>query len=342
MKVKTMSTTILQVAEKANVSRMTVSRVMSGKDTVSTETRRRVLKAMQELSYVPSLAARAIRSKDNLRASGSLCCALIFGPDVKNADSFFCDVARAAEWGAAQQGLCLLQSHWQDSFEQSWLRLQSVFSVAGLCGAVLAGQFTADEVRSVQKHVNHIVIVDGPVPGDTPVGSVESDNINGCRLALEHLVARGAKRILVMVGPLDNHYFSKAMISAANDISVRCEYIKIVKTDFTPEMGCNIVREVFKDGKPFDGIFGNDELAIGVLYAFSELGINVPEEVKIVGFDDISHSSFTTPALTTVRIDKSELGREAVKMLIEMFRGQDNSINVKKVIKANLVLRAST
>src|SRR3989339_1516404 len=111
---------INEVAKKAAVSRMTVSRVMRGSPSVSVETSKRVLRVMKEVGYVPSLAARAMRSKDNLRASGSVCCALVFGADVKAADGFFCDVARAAEEEAASNGLCLLQSHWQDRFGASW------------------------------------------------------------------------------------------------------------------------------------------------------------------------------------------------------------------------------
>ena len=109
--------TIQDVAQKAGVSSMTVSRVICGEGSVSPATRKRVLSVMQELGYVPSTAARAMRSKDKLRANSILCFALIFGADVKTAESFFCDVVKGAEQEAAAHGLCLLQSHWQDSFE---------------------------------------------------------------------------------------------------------------------------------------------------------------------------------------------------------------------------------
>jgi LacI family transcriptional regulator len=92
----------------------------------------------------------------------------------------------------------------------------------------------------------------------------------------------------------------------------------------------------------FDGIFCNDELAIGALRAFSDLKIKVPEQVKVMGFDDIAHSPFLMPSLTTVSIDKAQLGREAVKTLIEIAKNREDLRDVKKVIKASLVIREST
>ncbi|MDD4869581.1 MAG: LacI family DNA-binding transcriptional regulator [Kiritimatiellae bacterium] len=333
---------IKEVAQKAAVSRMTVSRVMRGCPSVSVETSKRVLRVMKEVGYVPSLAARAMRSKDNLRTSGSLCCALILGADVKMADGFFCDVARAAEEEAAVNGLCLLQSYWQDSFEASWPRLQSIFSVSGLCGAILAGQIQADQVRAIQKHAANVVVIDGPMPSGISVASVESDYVNGARMAMEHLVARGAKRVLVITGPSKNHYFAKALTSAANAVSSNFSKVELIYTEQTAQSGYNIIRERIRQGEKFDGVFGNDETAIGVLCALAELKIRVPEEVKVVGFDDITHSAFTSPPLTTVRIEKTLLGREAVRALVEMTRGSSDSAKIRKVITAGLIVRQSS
>ena len=115
---------------------MTVSRVIRGEKSVSPETRQRVLSVMKDLNYVPSTAARAMRSKDQLRANGSLCCALIFTPETQHADGFFCDIARAAESEAAKHGLCLLQSHLQENVDASWPRLQTVFSIGSVLSMI--------------------------------------------------------------------------------------------------------------------------------------------------------------------------------------------------------------
>lgn len=132
------------------------------------------------------------------------------------------------------------------------------------------------------------------------------------------------------------------MMSAADSIRSRCEIVEVVDAGFTAERANVIVRETFQEGRPFDGIFGNDEVAIGVLRGLAELGIRVPQEVKVVGFDDIMHASFTTPSLTTVRIDRRQLGREAVKTLVEMVRGESDLKNVTKLISGTLIVREST
>ncbi len=297
---------------------------------------------MKEVGYVPSLAARAMRSKDHLRATGSTCCALVFGADVKAADAFFCDVARAAEEEAAANGLCLLQSHWQDNFETSWPRLQSVFSVSGLCGAILAGQFSADQVQTIQKRTPNVVVIDGPRPAGIAVASVESDYSGGARIAMEHLVGRGAKRILVSAGPIKSHYFANALKSAADAVRGNCEQIDLVYSEQTAQSGYDIIREQIRQGKKFDGVFGNDETAIGALRALTEMKIRVPEDVKVAGFDDIAHAAFTSPPLTTVRIEKALLGSEAVKTLVEMMRGSSDSARIRRVINASLVTRQSS
>ena len=241
-----MGSTITQVAKIAGVSRMTVSRVMSESPSVRPETRQRVLEAMRELGYVPSPAARAMRSKDALVAGGNLCCALIFGADTGWSDGFFCDVARAAEAEAAAHGLCLLQCHWQESFEQSWPRLQSVVSMGRLCGAVLAGEFSGDEVVAICDNVDHVVVIDGPSPPGCAVGNVEADNVEGCNAALGHLLDQGARRLLVISGPYEGHYFARAMTDAAERVRHRCESLRVVTTGLSPERGYEVVRDPFR------------------------------------------------------------------------------------------------
>jgi LacI family transcriptional regulator len=336
-----MSVSILEVCKKAHVSRMTVSRVIRGHDSVSPETQKKVMKAICELGYVPSANARAMRSKDILIANGSLCCALVFGSDTKGSESFFSNVARAAEQEAAKNGLCLLQSHWQDSFETSWPRLKSVFAVSGMCGVVLAGQFSGEEVNAIQKFTKNIVTLDGPAPVGTKLASVESDNVGGSILAVQHLISKGVARILVITGPTPNHYFAKAMVLGIKNFANQLKKYETVYTEPTAHAGYEIIKKMFSKGVPFDGVFCNDELAIGVLRALAELKINVPKEVKVIGFDDVVHAAYLKPALTTVSVDKTQLGREAVNTLVEIVRGRQDLANLKKTLCAELIVRES-
>ncbi|MFA5864219.1 MAG: LacI family DNA-binding transcriptional regulator [Phycisphaerae bacterium] len=336
-----MSVSILDVALKADVSRMTVTRVMRQDGSVNAQTQDRVMRVMRQMGYVPSPAARAMRSKDKLRGTGALCFALIFGADTQLADGFFCDVARGAEQAASEHGLCPLQVHWQNTFEASWPRLQSVFSISSLCGAVLVGQFSGREIKNIQQHAKRVVVVDGPAPENLPVASVESDNISGCKLAIQHLLDRGVRRLLILTGPPD-HYFSQATLSAVNYFRSHFERVDIANTDYTAQTAEAVIHKVWAKGRKYDGIFGNDELSLGALRALADLQVKVPQKVRVIGFDDIPHAAFSHPRLTTISIDKKQLGREAVLGLIEMVRGSHALEPVKKIIRAKLVIREST
>lgn len=363
---------ISDVAKAARVSRMTVSRVMQGRNNVAVETRNRVLAVMKQMGYVPSIAARALRSKDALHRNNAQCLALLFGPDTQLADGFFCDVARAAEAQAATHGLCLLQVHWQETFEQSWLRLQSLFSMDGVCGVILAGQFTTDQIDGIKQRVPHMVLVDSPPPDGRTIASVASDNERGCRLAFDRLRDRGCRSVLVLSGPPD-HYFTQAMCRAAEsqlthrgvaggdgtrpggpvftrstptelvagDVSGGFDSIEIVHGQYTAQFAEQTIVELWQQGRRFDGIFGNDQMALGAIRGLADLGVSVPDDVKVIGFDNIPNGQYTVPRLTTIEIDKKRLGSEAVDTLVDSVRNGDRSCDVRKVITAKLVERES-
>ncbi len=335
-----MAATIMTVAKEAKVSHMTVTRVLRGEGNVSEGRRVRVLKAMEKLGYVPSPIKRGVRSKDRLRWSGGLCFALIFGAYTQVADEFFCAVTRGAEQAAAKNGLCLVQVHWQATEFESWPRMQPVLAMDGFCGAVLVGQFTRHEMEKILAHAGNVVVVDAPGPEDLPVASVESENFRGCILALDHLVKGGARRILVLTGPAD-HYFSQTMEMAAETFRSKGRKIDIVATDYSPRGAQAAVEQLWREGKRYDGIFGNDEVAIGAMRGLADMKVNVPREVRVVGFDDISYGAFSSPRLTTVSIDKHRLGFEAVETLVAMVRKEGKGEQIKKMVKAKLVVRES-
>lgn len=336
-----MSVSISQVAVKAGVSSMTVSRVLTGTGSVSDKTRTRVLKVMTNLGYVPSAAARSMRSKDILRSTASSCFALIFGADTQMADEFFCDVARGAERESVNYGLCPLHVHWQESFDASWPRLQTILAITGMCGAILAGQFSKSDIEKIRKHTKNVVVIDSPVSGDIGVASIESDNLGGCKLALNHLAEQKCSRVLVITGP-KTHYFSHAMTDAARQFFVEFECIEMVEADYTVQGGREAIFKLWKSGKFYDGVFSNDTMALGANYALSELKVKIPKQVKVIGFDNITYGECSMPPLSTIDIDKAKLGSESVKTLIELVRGNKEVSQIKKVIPAKLMIREST
>lgn len=334
-----MGVSITEVAKATGVSRMTVTRVMRG-DAVSDATRVRVLEAMASMGYVPSPAARAMRSKDRLVATQSGCFALVFGSDTQNSDEFFCEIARGAEHEAGVHGLCALHIHWLDDLAASWPRMQALLSAGGVCGAILAGQFSKRDVEVFSKALKNVVIVDGPAPADARVASIEAENVGGCELALKHLLARGNKELVVLSGPTD-HYFTGAMLQAVGNLKGEFRSVRVVNTNYTAQGGGEALRAVLRDGHAFDAVFGNDALCIGGMRALAESGLRVPDDVAVVGFDNISLSAHLKPSLTTVNIDKRRLGREAVNALVALVRDQHETTGLRTIIRAELVERES-
>jgi LacI family transcriptional regulator len=339
--VKKQKVSIAHVAKKAGVSSMTVSRVIRGEPFVREETRQRVVASMKELGYIPSAAAQSLRSHDRLKASGTRLFALIFGSGTESSVSFFHDIARGVEEAASEFGLCPLHVTMQENPEASWLRLQTIFSVSSLCGALLAGQFSAEDIRFIRENVKNVVVLDGPSPKDNGFGSVESGNLEGSLLALDYLIGIGCRRILVITVESE-HYFAQAMaLAAGSRRSADCT-IEVLYDCFKSLEAHELVLKLWKSGKRYDGLFSTDDFAIGAMKALQELKVAVPGEVKIVGFDDIMYSSLTVPSLTSIRIDKYLLGTEAVRTLVAMTRSPEESIDMKKVIRPSLIVREST
>ncbi len=206
---------IAVVAEKAGVSSMTVSRVIRGEPFVKEDTRTHVIRVMRQLGYVPSAAAQSLRSQDHFRSAGKRLFALIFGQGTESSVTFFHDITRGVEQAAAEFGLCPIQISLQESPELAWLRLQTIISISSLCGALLVGQFSRDDICFIKENVKNAVVVDGPAPQVDGVGSVESSNFEGSLLALDYLLGIGCRRICVIT--VDRgHYFGQAMELAAS------------------------------------------------------------------------------------------------------------------------------
>ncbi len=333
--------TIKEVADVAGFSVMTVSRALRGLDGVNEDTRRTILDVAGRIGYVPSVEARALRSGSSAVINGTPCLGLVFGADTQFADSFFCSVTRGVEHKAAEYGFCPLQIHIDDNFERSWSRLKSAFNVANLSGCLLVGQFGKADIEFILRQTDKVVVLDGPVPDGVEAASAAVDYQGGARSALEHLAHSACRRVLVITGPAE-HYFSRSIKAAADTIKDEFETLEIIESDYTGFDGIDIIKKRISRGFDFDGVFSNDEVAMGVLRGLAEAGIKCPQDVKVVGFDDIPFCRLIVPQLTSVSIDKRSLGAAAVEMLNEMINGSADSININRVAKTKLIIRESS
>ncbi|SLM18767.1 putative Transcriptional regulator, LacI family [uncultured spirochete] len=319
---------------------MTVSRVVHGGTSVKEETRKRIVEAMIRLGYVPSAAAQALRSNKDLTISPSSLFALIFGSGTEYSVSFFHDITRGVEKAALELKLCPVYISIYKDMEELWMRLQGLFSAYSLSGALLVGQFTPEIIQFIRENVKNIVMVDGPAQSGEGIGVVESGNMEGSLLALDHLISLGCRKIKIITVE-QNHYFARAMTMAAKIRRSKDVDIELWYNCDSCEKAEELVMTNWNNGNHFDGLYSNDDFAIGAMKALQTLNIKIPKDVKIVGFDDILYASFTVPPLTSVRIDKYLLGSEAVHTLVAISKASNKAENITKVIRPSLIIRGS-
>jgi len=137
-------------------------------------------------------------------------------------------------------------------------------------------------------------------------------------------------------------YFARSMESAADDRRAQCAQLDILFDCLSSQDARHMVLAQWISGRRYDGIFTNDDFAVGALKALSELGVAVPAQVRIVGFDDILYASFSIPSLSSVRIDKYLLGAEAVRTLVSLIESPERASSIKKTIRPSLIVRDST
>lgn len=319
---------------------MTVSRVVRGEASVREETKKKVIEVMIKLGYVPSAAAQALRSSESFRSSQSALFALIFGSGTECSVTFFHDITRGVEKAASELGLCPIYVSLYKNTQELWMRLQSVFSIHAISGALLVGQFSPEIIQFIRENVKNIVIVDGPAKSGQGIGSVESGNLEGSIMAIDYLIAIGCKNIKIITVEKD-HYFAQAMTLAASIRRSSDVAIELWYDCDSCESAERMILEKWRKGEHFDGLFSNDDFSIGALKAFRTLNVAIPRDVKIVGFDDILYASFSIPPLTSIHIDKYLLGEEAVRTLVSLSLAQEKAEDIKKVIKPSLIVRES-
>lgn len=322
--------TITDVARAARVSTGTVSHVLSGARYVRPETRARVEQAIDELGFRPSTIARALTSR-RTRTAGMVV------PDVTN--PFFSDLIWQVERALAGAGYALIFGNSANDPEHERRYLESLLErrveaavlvvTADVDAALL--QRVADEIPSV------LVDREGAARADAVVG----DNARGTAAAVDHLVRLGHRRIALVNGDerLPTAGERRAGVEAA---LARHGLEPAARTAgaFTLASGFAQMQELLDD-PPTAVCAGNDLLAMGVLKAALEDGLRVPDDLSVVGYDDIAYAAFTSPPLTTVRQPGRRMGTEAARLLLSRLGGYGGAPR-RVVVHPELVVRGST
>jgi LacI family transcriptional regulator len=303
--------TIKDVAAAAKVSVATVSRVLNSNGYVNEDTKKRVLDAIAELHYVPNEVARSLFKKQ------SKTIALIV-PDIKN--PFFPEVARAIEDVMSSQEYTLILCNSDEKIEKEIMYLDAMKQkyVDGII--IVTSTLTP---KHIEKRDIPIVALDRPISKDIP--SVSVDNFNGARKAVQYLKEIGCGKIAHIRGPHTIINADERFRGYMQEVDNESWFIHdlVVDGEHNINATTEVTKELLMKHPDIDGIFaGNDYMAVGVLKAAEQLGICIPDDLSLVGFDGIQLSQLTSPELTTMAQPIYQLGYTAAELLLEMIEGK--------------------
>lgn len=323
---------MVEIAKLSGVSIATVSRVLNKNGRYSPETERRVMKVVEEHKYQINQNAKGLRT-NRTQSIGMIV------PDITN--EFFGRIIRAVENSMLAYDYTVVVC---DSNENSQLEKKYIADLAAknVDGIILIS--TELHVKSIYQEYNIPAVYIDRRPENAGT-LIVSDNERGGYLAAEELLLKGCKQIVHL---RDQNIYStvrhryKGFHKAHNDYHVPVNEDLVIQIPVCHDEGYNAIQKLIRDGKTFDGIFcENDQVALGALHAVRDAGLSVPEDVKIVGFDDTTFASLCSPALTSIHQDTEGLGKSAVEHLMQLIQ-EGSSKNDVCVLPVELVRRSTT
>jgi len=335
-----MRPTIKDVAKMANVSIATVSLVLNNNQRISKETRKKVNKVIETLNYHPSRSARGLVS----HKTGNLGFILTDNHFLKT-EPFYTRVFLGTEFEARERNYYILLSTIAANFKKSD-PLPRFILERNFDGIIIAGRVPDTFINILSNYDVPVVFVDYN-PSLDEYANVLIDNIRGGVLATEHLISRGHKNIAFIGGesnhPSINERLQGYKTAIQNAKIKNNDNLIITNNEFlSRQNGYDCAEILFKKRRKVTAIFAaNDSTAIGVLQYLKDNKYKVPEDVSLIGFDDVEADLLIDPPLTTVRVPKIEMGTEAVQLLINIINKK--SIAAKKIIvPVKLIVRDST
>ncbi|WP_029688259.1 LacI family DNA-binding transcriptional regulator [Thermoanaerobacter sp. A7A] len=322
--------TIKDVAKKAGVTVTTVSRVLNNRGYISEVTRKKVYEAMKELNYQPNELARSLYRKKSYLIG-------LLIPNVSH--PFFAELTGYIEYYAYQEGykILLCNSGQDSSKEKGYIDMLKRHQVDG----IIIGSHTLEAEQYLNVKLP-IVAIDRYYSN---VPYVASDNYKGGILATKLLIQKGCKKIAHISGPLilntpaNNRY--KAFKDVATQEGVEHYVVETKLNSFEIEEFKKIVRGLFKEHPDIDGIFASSDLiAASVISVAKELNKKIPQDLKIVGYDDINVANLVVPSLTTVRQPIKEIARKAIELILRQIDGE--KVEKENILPITLIERETT
>ena len=329
--------TIYDVAKRAGVSAMTVSRVINGKKDVKPETRERVLKAIEEIGYVPNSLARSFVLQ-RTRTIGLVI------TDITN--PFFTTLARGVEDTAMRNQFSVIFCNTDEDPEKEvlYLELLARKRVDGVILASASGKRTP--LKSILIRNIPVVLIDREIEGLDDVDIVKGDSVYGAYLLTKHLIELGHRRIGIIVGSKNISTAEDRVEGykrALKDAGIPLDEQLIKFGKYSRESGYSFTKELLNLENPPSAIFGgNNFIAVGAMMAIRDMGLRVPENIALVSFDDIESLSLVYPFFTVVTQPAYSMGVIATELLIRRIEDKDKVKERRKVIlQPDLIVRES-
>lgn len=326
--------TVKDVADRAGVSRSTVSRVLSCPTLAKPITRAKVRRAIKELSYQPCPIARGL-------ATGTVPFVHVLVSDIRN--PFYADLARGVEDVAREHGYAIVFANTDDSpkRELEYLEYTNKLRFAGLI--IMSAMGRVELKKAIIKLNRPVVLVNRKVPG-LSTDTVILNNEYGGYLATKYLIDLGHKKICHLAGIQKSSASAEryqGFVKAMKDEGLDIRQGAVLQGDLRLGSGEAVGHRLIKEGLKYTAVFSaNDQMAIGLISAFEREGIRVPEDVSVIGFDDIAYARLPRIQLTTVRQPSYEMSRAAMNMLLEQLR-QQSSVSRTMRFEPELVVRST-
>jgi len=327
--------TLRDIAKEAGVSTTTISRALNNKPDVSSKTKDKIIKIAKNLGYTPNLLAKSLRSKKSKTIGVVLA-------DISN--PFFSAVAKGVENAARKKSYSIILCNTDEEYEKEEEALQVLVEkrVDGLLITPVQKEYK--DILRIKEQKIPLVLV-GRHFDTIGTNSVVSDDSLGGFLATEYLIKKGHRKILYISGPLHISSASERLNGYKEALKkYKISFKKKLVRGYTAKMdeAYMLMEKLLKEKLDFTAIFTfSDFLAFGIMRALHEEKLKIPDDVAVVGYDDIEFSSILEIPLTTVHMPKYRLGMEGTNMLIDEIEGKNSGKPQKLVIKPELIVRES-
>lgn len=330
-----MKITIKDIAKEANVSTATVSKVLNKKDQrISSKTRNLVLKIAREKNYIPNSMARSLVTRKTNTIGLIL-------PDITN--PFFPELARGAEDKANEEGYMIMFCNTDDEAnkESKYLNMLAQKMVDGIILTQSANK--EGNIKTLDSLKIPLVLIDRDIDVKNIKGKVLVDNFLGAYEGVSYLIEKGYKNIAFITGPLSTTTSNdrlKGYKKALLDNGLIINKDLILEGEYKRQWGIDATKQLLNNNNRFDAVFcGNDLIAINVIKTLREKNINVPNDIGVMGYDNIYLSEIIDPSLTTVNQPVYEMGYKAAELLINILEDKEDGKTIE--LKTSLVIRKS-